>query len=139
MFPPCVNFVNSPSKSTRCTPTTTRLDRRYRASAAIVGLSPAVIGNQADDWGLSLATKDAPVRSVSELVTNAVNVSGAIDHLKIRLEWFPTCVLLSVYDVSPRQPKPSVTNLTLEELDALPDDEDPLKLPEFGGWGLPMV
>lgn len=124
---------------TRCVPDTTRLDRQYRASAAIVGLSRAVIGGQADSWHLPEAMKDALVRCVSELMTNAVAVSGALDLVKIRLEWFPTCVLLSVYDVSAKEPKTSAPNLTLDELDALPDVEDPLELREFGGWGLPLV
>jgi hypothetical protein len=119
-------------------PTVTRLDRQYCASAAIVGLSRMVIADQAEAWGLAPAMRDALVRSVSELVTNTLGVSSALDLIKIRLEWFPICVLLSVYDVSPQEPKSSAPDLTLEELDALPDD-DPLTLPKFGGWGLPLV
>jgi Histidine kinase-like ATPase domain len=119
-------------------PPVTRLDRQYRACAAIVGLSRRVIADQAEMWGIAPAMKDALVRSVSELATNALGVSSALDLIKIRLEWFPTRVLLSVYDASPQQPKSSAPGLTLEELDALPDD-DPLTLPRFGGWGLPLV
>jgi hypothetical protein len=124
---------------TRLRPQTTRLDRTYRACAAIVGLSRGVVASQAEAWNLPEPMKDGLVRSVSELVTNAVGVSKALDLVRIRLEWFPTCVLLSVHDVSPERPKASAPNLTLEEIDAFPDDEDPQTLPEFGGWGLPLV
>lgn len=115
-----------------------RLDRQYRASVAIVGLSRIVIKEQAEIWRLAPEKTDSLVRSVSELVTNAVGVSSAVDLIKIRLEWLPACVILSVYDASSEEPKSSAPHLTLEELDGLPDD-DPLRLPQFGGWGLPLV
>lgn len=120
-------------------PAQTRLDREYRASVAIVPLSRTVIANQAKEWKLSEAILDSVIRSASELVSNAVAVSGAIDLIKIRLEWFPNCVVLSVYDASPRQPKASAPSFTLEELDGLPDEGNPFELPVFGGWGLPLV
>ncbi|MCD0447664.1 hypothetical protein LO762_00405 [Actinocorallia sp. API 0066] len=41
--------------------------------------------------------------------------------------------------MSPKKPEASAPDLTLAELDALPDVEDPLGFPEFGGWGLPLV
>jgi histidine kinase-like protein len=115
-----------------------RLDRQYRASVAIVGLSRIVIKEQAEIWRLAPEMTDSLVRSVSELVTNAVGVSSALDLIKIRLEWSPACVVLSVHDASSQEPKSSAPDLTLEELDGLPDD-DPLRLPQFGGWGLPLV
>jgi hypothetical protein len=132
--------VPNTTTETRCRPpVTTRLDRRYRASTAIVGLSRAIVSDQADAWALPAAMKDAVVRSVSELVSNAVSVSGAIDLIKIRFEWFPTCVLLSVYDASPRAPKRATPITTLAQIDALPDDPESMAFPEVGGWGLHLV
>jgi len=120
-------------------PVTTCFERQYRASAAIVGLSRTVIGEQGARWRLPAAMTDSLGRCVSELVSNAVAVSGCTDLIKIRLERSATCVILSVFDRSPRQPVSSAPHLTLEAIDALPDDGGPMTLPEFGGWGLPLV
>jgi anti-sigma regulatory factor (Ser/Thr protein kinase) len=96
------------------------------------------VDHQAASWQLPIATRQAIVSSTSELVTNAVAISGATDLLKIRLERTQREVVLSVWDASSIEPKPVRHGLTLEDIDAA-SDSDPAELPEFGGWGLPLV
>lgn len=115
-----------------------RLERSYRATPAVVALARHLIDRQAGLWRLPAAPRDAAVSSASELVTNAVAVSGATDLLKIRFQRLPGAVLLSVWDTSSVEPKSARPDLTLEEIDAVPDG-DSTELPEFGGWGLPLV
>jgi hypothetical protein len=91
---------------------------------------------------------DRVVGVCSELVSNAVSVTSTAGHIKIRFEWFPTCVLLSVWDGSPQiaQRKPpdlcvpidTEPSILLKVLDELPDT-DSEELPSFGGWGLNVV
>jgi hypothetical protein len=118
---------------------TKQLERTYRASAPIVGLARDLVGRQADAWGLPISVKDAAVRSVSELVTNALAVSGAADHIKIRFVAAPETAVIYVWDGSPQEPRRTSPVITLDDLDAMPDLAGPDALPDFGGWGLGLV
>jgi hypothetical protein len=93
--------------------------------------------------------RDKAVRVCSEFMTNAIAVSRADQHVKIRFElFFPVCALLSVWDSSPRPARLKAPDLhapidaepddLLKALDEIPDFECG-ELPSLGGWGLNLV
>ena len=119
--------------------TSRQQDRTLLASPAVVGLSRDIIATWAIAWGLPEETSDKLVRCTSELVTNAVGISHRSGQIRLRLSRTADSVTLSVWDGSPEEPKSSSPDITLPELDALPDTAGPDELPAFGGWGLPIV
>ncbi|MGI8330159.1 ATP-binding protein [Actinomadura scrupuli] len=103
------------------------------ASRAVVGVARDLVEQTAREWGLPHLSED--LRLVTdELVTNAVAVSPWDGRVKVRIgRYSGGGVMVSVWDQSPKQPESQRVELTLEMLDALPEDH------EFGGWGLSIV
>lgn len=103
------------------------------ASRAAVGVARDLVEQQAREWGLPHLSED--LRLVTgELVTNAVAVSPWHGAVKVRIgRYRDGGVMVSVWDGSLKRPESQRVELTLEILDALPEDH------EFGGWGLSIV
>jgi anti-sigma regulatory factor (Ser/Thr protein kinase) len=106
--------------------------RSFLASPAVAGLARDLVERQARTWGLDGLRNDL-LAVVAELVGNAVEISGVGDVIKVRMRRDITGVVLLVWDSSNERPMLRNVELTLDLIDALPEDH------EFGGWGLSIV
>lgn len=106
--------------------------RTFLASPAVVGLARDLVERQARAWGINSLRHDLLI-VVAELVGNAVEISRSDDVIKVAMQRDQSGVLIKVWDSSNEHPKPRRVELTLDLIDALPEDH------QFGGWGLPIV
>jgi anti-sigma regulatory factor (Ser/Thr protein kinase) len=107
-------------------------ERTMLASRAAVGVARDMVERRAHEWGLAHLGVD--LRLVTdELVANAVAVSPWDGQVKVRIRREGEGVVVLVWDQSPKHPELQRVGLTVEMIDALPDDH------EFGGWGLSIV
>ena len=106
--------------------------RTFLASPAVVGLARDMVDRQARAWGMNGLRNDL-LSVVAELVGNAVEISRGDDVIKVAMQRDRAGVLIRVWDSSNEHPKPRKVELTLDLIDALPEDH------QFGGWGLSIV
>ncbi|WP_131740471.1 ATP-binding protein [Actinomadura roseirufa] len=120
------------------TPTRLAGTRYYPAQRSIVGAARRQVAAMLCEWRLPVSMDDAEL-TVSELVTNAVRLSGPSDQVAVHLRWIGIGLVIGVWDSSPAMPIAStVGGLTLDDITpdpkALEDDDN-----RAGGWGLPLV
>lgn len=87
----------------------------------------------AHEWGAPIDTCARIRLVVSEIATNALAASGPDGMIRVRLRVWPLVIRVGVWDASPEEPKTKDGDLSLDEIDALPEDHN------FGGWGLLLV
>lgn len=127
--------MNGPARDT-ASPEAIKLEAlewAYPARPETVGWIRDVVTRAAHVWG---APPDMCLRIrlvVSELATNALAASEPGGMVRVRLCVWPLGIRVGVWDACPDEPKDRDGNLSLEEIDALPEDHD------FGGWGLLLV
>ncbi|MCD0449583.1 ATP-binding protein [Actinocorallia sp. API 0066] len=85
-------------------------------------------------WGVARESVGELSLAAVELVTNACRETP-LARVGFRAVLAPRAreITIAAWDGSPEMPKMDDSALTLEEIDALPDDH------EFGGWGLRLV
>ncbi|WP_169809350.1 ATP-binding protein [Actinomadura chibensis] len=110
----------------------------YPAKPTVVGMARDHTSAALRDWRAPVSVDDA-VLVVSELVTNAIRISGSTDRVTLRLQWIGHGLVLGVWDGSTEMPTVDTTgDPTLDEI-----DPDPAALgcgdDRMGGWGLPLV
>lgn len=103
---------------------------RYPAKRAIVGAARDQATTAVRDWRLPVSVDDAAL-VVSELVTNAIRISGPADRVILHLQWIDIGLVIGVWDHSTEMPE---LNKIAPDPGALEHDED-----QVGGWGLPLV
>lgn len=109
------------------------LEWAYPARPETVGWIRDTVTRAAHDWGAPVDTCARIRLVVSELATNALAISDSDGTVRVRLRAWPLVIQVGVWDASPDEPKIRAGDLSLDEIDALPDDHD------FGGWGLVLV
>jgi anti-sigma regulatory factor (Ser/Thr protein kinase) len=109
------------------------LECAYPARPETVGWIRDTITRAAHEWGAPLDTCTRIRLVVSELATNSVAASEPDGIIRVRLCGWPLVIRVGVWDASPHEPKTKNSDLSLDEIDALPEDHD------FGGWGLLLV
>lgn len=110
----------------------TAIARDLLASGASVGLSRSVVSSflRANELG---AYEERALAIVSELVTNAVAISGPTDVVRVYVAADTCRVRVAVSDTAPeRDPAPRGAVSSVEEIDDAGYEE-------FGGWGLMLV
>ena len=85
-------------------------------------------------WCVTGAAADDIELAAVELASNACAATPATEiSFKARFDPVAATVWVGVWDSSPYRPTPRNPELSLEAIDALPEDH------EFGGWGLSIV
>jgi hypothetical protein len=103
------------------------------ASPASAGLARTITEQRLCKWGCSHISEDALI-VVAELIGNAAKETPNRE-IRFVLRREMGCVLVGVWDCSPRPPRPGpVVELTLDTLDLAEHNFD-----ANGGWGLHLV
>jgi len=85
-------------------------------------------------WRVTGSAADNIELAAVELVSNACSATPAAEiSFRARFDPLTNRVWIGAWDSSPGMPVPRVSELSLEIIDALPEDH------EFGGWGLSIV
>ena len=95
--------------------------------ACVDGVARDLVERQVSAWGVTALGNDL-VAVAAELVGNAVAASPDDRTIKVSLRWESSGLVAAVWDASNERLKPRSVELTLDVIDALPDDH------EFGGW-----
>jgi anti-sigma regulatory factor (Ser/Thr protein kinase) len=109
------------------------LECAFPAQPETVGWIRDTVTRAAHEWGAPLDTCTRIRLVVSELATNAVEASAAGATIRARVLGGPLLIRVGVWDECPDEPKIKDGDLSLDEIDALPEDHD------FGGWGIVLV
>jgi anti-sigma regulatory factor (Ser/Thr protein kinase) len=109
------------------------LECAYPARPETVGRIRDTVTRAAHEWGAPLDTCTRIRLVVSELATNSVAASDPDAMIRVRLRGWPLVIRVGVWDACPDEPKIKDGDLSLDEIDALPEDHD------FGGWGIVLV
>ncbi|WP_147339384.1 ATP-binding protein [Actinomadura spongiicola] len=110
----------------------------YSAQRSAVGLARDEAAAALREWRVPVSGDDLAL-VVSELLTNALRVSGPTEQLALHLRWIGTGLTIGVWDSSTEMPTVgAVGDLTLDDI--APDSEAlGLDGDRAGGWGLPIV
>jgi anti-sigma regulatory factor (Ser/Thr protein kinase) len=109
------------------------LEWAYPARPETVGRIRGTVTRAAHEWGAPIDTCTRIRLVINELAMNALAVSNPEASIRVRLRVWPLTIRIGVWDANPDKPKTKDGELSLEEIDALPEDHD------FGAWSLLLV